>query len=119
VASPLARTYPLAAGPRVHLRLARRGDRDRVRALLAGRGVGASQLEVLRLLTYDPAERAVLCAFAPLDGAETLVGIGAIDLRDGAEPDTLVVDERLTQGLGELLGALLRGRAAERAHRVA
>ncbi len=40
VRSPLTRTYPLPAGPRVRLRLARRGDRAAVRSLLAGRGVG-------------------------------------------------------------------------------
>lgn len=105
--SPLTRTYPLPAGPRVRLRLARRGDRAAVRSLLAERGVAASDLDVSRLLTYDPLRRVVLCAFAPVDGAETLVGIGAIDLADGAEPDTVVVDERLTDGLGELLGDVL------------
>ena len=119
VASPLARTYALPAGPRVRLRLARRGDRASVGRLLADRGVGASELEVLRLLSYDPSERVVICAFAPLEGAETLVGIGAIDLVGGAEPDTVVVDERLTEGLGELLGDLLADRAAAHAHRVA
>ncbi len=105
--SPLTRTYPLPAGPRVRLRLARPGDGPAVLALLADRGVAADALEVSRLLRFDPLERVVLCAFAPVDGAETLVGIGAIDLADGAEPDTLVVDERLTDGLGELLGAVL------------
>ncbi len=105
--SPLTRTYPLPAGPRVRLRLARPADGAAVLALLAGRGVVADDLEVSRLLRFDPLRRVVLCAFAPVDGAETLVGIGAIDLADGAEPDTLVVDERLTDGLGELLGAVL------------
>lgn len=117
--SPFTRTYALPAGPRVRLRLARRGDRAAVRELLAGRGVEASDLDVSRLLTYDPVRRTVLCAFAPVDGAETLVGIAAIELRDGAEPDTVVVDERLTEGLGELLGAVLAEWLAARGLRVA
>lgn len=112
--SPLTRTYALPAGPRVRLRLARRGDRTAVAALLGGRGVAANELDVLRLLTFDPVERVVICAFAPVDGCETLVGIGAIDLRDGAEPDTVVVDERLTGGLGELLGTVLSDWVATR-----
>jgi hypothetical protein len=90
-----------------------------VGTLLAGRGVAAGDLDVLRLLTYDPLRRVVLCAFAPVDGAETLVGIAAIDLEDGAEPDTLVVDERLTEGLGELLGDVLAEWLEARGLRVA
>ena len=119
IASPLARTYALDAGPRVRLRLARRRDEAAVRRLLASRGVDAVDLDVRRLLTYDPMRRLVVCATAPVDGAETVVGIGAIDLGEGAEPDTLVVDEALTQGLGELLGGILRSRAALRGRRVA
>jgi hypothetical protein len=117
--SPLRRTFPLPAGPRVRLRLARRADAAGVRALLSGRGVAAGEHEVLRLLAHDPAERIVLCAFAPLEGADTLVGLGAIDLSPGAEPDTLVVDERLTAGLGEVLGGVLSERARTRSRRAA
>ena len=117
--SPLRRTFPLADGPRVRLRLARRGDAAAVEALLAARGLAASEHEILRLLAYDPAERIVLCAFAPLGGADTLVGIGAIDLAAGAEPDTLVVDERLADGVGELLGGVLIARARVRSRRAA
>jgi hypothetical protein len=117
--SPLRRTFPLAGGPRVRLRLARRSDSERVRALLEARGVAASELEILGLLTYDPARRFVLCAFAPLDGAETLVGIGAIDLEPGADPDTLVVDEELTEGLAAVLGGMLLERARSHGRRAA
>ena len=114
------RTHALDSGPRVRLRLARSTDRDAVAALLASRGVTTSEIAVRRLLAYNPIDRRVLCAFAPLDGTETLVGIGAIDLHPGAEIDTLVVDERLTGGLGELLDRILRGRAqAHQQRRVA
>ena len=114
-ASPFTRTYALPGGPRVRLRLARRADRLPVHILLIGRGVDASDLDVERLLSYDPARRLVLCAFAPYGGEERLVGIGAIDLAHDAEVDTLVVDERLTDGLGPLLAEVLEARA--RAHR--
>jgi N-acetylglutamate synthase-like GNAT family acetyltransferase len=119
VSSPFARTHALPGGPPVRLRLARRGDAPAVRELLAGRGIDASEVEVARLLAFDPAERAVICACAPVDGRETLVGIAAIDLRPGAEVDTLVVDEARTDGLGELLVETLCRRAEGRAARVA
>jgi hypothetical protein len=113
------RTFGLDSGPRVRLRLARAGDREAFTRLLNDRGVEPDDLDVRRLLAYDPVRRRVLAAFAPIDGVETLVGIGAIDLADDADVDTLVVDERLTAGLGELLVRILRGRAAARGHRVA
>lgn len=118
--SPFARTYPLADGPRVRLRLASRGDAAAVAGLLARRELHASELEISRLLTFDPSHRTVLCAFAPIDGLETLVGIGAVDLDEDAGPDTLVVDERLAgDGLGRLLGDVLADRARARSRRVA
>jgi hypothetical protein len=113
------RTFGLDSGPRVRLRLARATDRVAVGALLAERGVVASELSVRRLLAYDPLTRRVLAAFAPIDGTETLVGIGAIDLRPDADVDTLVIDERLTAGLGELLVRILRDRAQARPRRAA
>jgi hypothetical protein len=119
VVSPFARTHPLPGGPPVRLRLARRGDAPAVRDLLAARGIAASEVEVARLLAFDPAARAVICACAPVDGRETVVGIGAIDLKAGAEVDTLVIDEARTDGLGELLGEVLQRRAEGHASRVA
>jgi hypothetical protein len=117
--SILGRTYALPSGPRVRLRLARPADARAVAALLAGRGVEAGDIEIRRLLAFDPSRRAVICAFAPLDGAETLVGVGGIDLHEDAAPDTVIVDERLTDGLGVLLGEVLARRARAHARRVA
>src|SRR4051812_7937679 len=111
------RTFGLEAGPRVRLRLARPTDRAAVEALLTSRGVAASEIAVRRLLSYDPVTRRVLAAYAPIDGTETLVGIAAIDLRPAAEIDTLVVDDRTTEGLAELLVRVLRGRAHSHAQR--
>lgn len=115
----LSRTYELPSGPRVRLRLARRSDLPAIRSLLEQRGVTASDLALGRLVRYDPQRRMALSATAPLDGTELLVGVGAIDLTADAEPDTIVVDERLTEGLGELLGAALVHRARAHARRVA
>ncbi len=93
-------------------------DREHVLALLRERDINATELDVRRLLAYNPARRRVSCAFAPVDGRETLVGVAAIDLTPAAEVDTLVVDERLTDGLGELMVSVLTEGTA-RSRRVA
>jgi hypothetical protein len=113
--SPLRRTFPVPGGPLVRLRLAGPSDRARVRALLERRGVDAGELELQRLLAFDPARRHVLAAFAPLGGQDTLVGIGAIENGEDA-PDILVVDERMS-ALADVLGRVLAERA--RLHRAA
>ena len=111
--SPLRRTFPVPGGPPVRLRMAGPSDRDLVRALLERRGLAAGELEVQRLLAFDPARRHVLCALAPLDGTEVLAGIGAIDFGEDA-PDVLVVDDRFGPALGELLGRVLLERSRSR-----
>jgi N-acetylglutamate synthase-like GNAT family acetyltransferase len=93
--------------------MARSGDEQAIRELLARQGLHPGELELGRLVRFDPRRRVAICATALIGSNETVVGFGAIDL-DGdppAEPDTLVVDERLTDGLGELLLAALTGRA--------
>lgn len=111
--SPLRRTFPVPGGPPVRLRLAGPSDRAHVRTLLERRGVPATELELRRLLAFDPARRHVLCALAPIDGHDTLVGLGAIDAGEDV-PDVLVVDERLASGLAEVLGRVLVERARPR-----
>jgi hypothetical protein len=116
----LSRSFALPAGPRVRLRLARLSDAAGVRALLEQRGVEATDVEVSRLVRHDARERVSICAVAWVGGAESIVGVGASDLAPGSEPDTLVVDERLTDGLGPLLAmALADRRRAHRARRAA
>src|SRR4051794_28928483 len=110
--SPLRRTFPVPGAPPVRLRLAGPFDREDVQALLARRGVEAGELEVQRLLAFDPGRRSVLAAFAPLEGRETLVGIGSIENGEDV-PDVLVVDERLT-ALADVLGPVLTERARVR-----
>jgi hypothetical protein len=112
--SPLRRTFPVPGGPHVRLRMAGPSDRPLVKALLERRGVEATDFELRRLLAFDPARRHVLCALAPVDGHETLMGFGAIDAGADA-PDVLVVDDRVGGGLGELLGRVLVERARPRA----
>jgi N-acetylglutamate synthase-like GNAT family acetyltransferase len=113
------RTFPIAAGPRVRLRLARPSDYERIARLLRERNAEAYEFGLRRLLRFDPSRRSVIAAFAPIDGVETLVGVGAIDHAPDAEVDTLVLDERLTDGLGELLVRTLEARAGSFARRVA
>jgi N-acetylglutamate synthase-like GNAT family acetyltransferase len=109
----LARSYPLPGGPRVRLRLAHHADAPAMQGLLADHGQSASEVEIAHLVRADPRRRVVLCATAPLNGTETLVGFGALDLE--GDVDTLVIDERLA---GEGLGALLLEALASRARAV-
>jgi hypothetical protein len=106
----LARTYLLPRGPRVRLRLARAGDEPAIRALAGEHGVEADSLELERLLRFDRS-RIVICATALVGAGEALVGFGAIELEPWAEPHPVLVDERSTDGLRDLLGAALTGRA--------
>jgi hypothetical protein len=110
--SPLRRTFPVPGGPPVRLRLAGPADRAGVRKLLERRGIEADELELRRLLAFDPARRHVLAALAPLDGHETLVGLGAITNGEDA-PDVLVVDERVN-ALSDVLGRVLIERTRHR-----
>jgi hypothetical protein len=103
----LSRTYVLPRGPRVRLRLARPSDGPAIRALAAEHGMEGDSLQVVR---FDP-RRLVICAMALVGAEEVFAGVGAIDLEPGAEPELVLVDEELTDGLVELLTAALAGRA--------
>jgi hypothetical protein len=115
----LARSYPLPRGPRVCLRLARVRDLAGIEDLLHRQGMTVSGLELARLLRSHPRQRMVLCATALLGSAETIVGVGSIELahsgladRSTAQaPTWVVVDEAATDGLEGLLHEALVGRA--------
>jgi hypothetical protein len=110
----LARSYVLPRGPRVCLRLARSRDLAGLRQLFERQEAEADELELIRLTRADPRRRLVICATALVGGSETVVGVGAIQLgggETGDQPELVLVDEPLTEGLGELLSDALVGRA--------
>ena len=102
------------------LRLARPRDLQGVCDLYRRLGREREELGAARLVNFDLVGQLVLCATALIDSAELVLGIGAIDLDRPEEPVLVVVDEELTEGLGELLSgalvahgvALVAGRAA-------
>jgi hypothetical protein len=106
----MARYYTLPQGLRVCLRLPRASDRTGVAALCERHGLSADELELSRLLRFAPRQRLVICATALLGSAETVLGVGAIELTEDADPWLLVVDER-AEGVGRLLAEALLGRA--------
>ena len=108
----LARSYTLARGPRVRLRLARQRDLAPVEALLRREGPGPGGLDLVRLLRADPRHQLTITATALIGSVETVLGFGAIDLNaPGVAPKMLVVDHELTDGLDDLLCEALIGRA--------
>ena len=113
----LGDTFPLENGMRVRLRMARSSDTTPIRGLLARAAPGAGELELARLVQFDPRRRCVICATSLIDGTETLVGVGSIDLEgDGrAKPDTLIVAEVRPKDVAELLAGALIERAAHAA----
>jgi hypothetical protein len=107
----LARSYPLPGGGRVRLRLLRRSDAAALRGLLAAAGAAPDELELQRLLRFDPRRRLGIAAVAPRARGEALLGAGAIDLIPGAHPDPIVVDPSCGEALDDLLANALRARA--------
>jgi hypothetical protein len=105
----MARTFSLPRGPKVRLRLARPRDEAGLRALIERSGGDPSEFDVASLTWFDPRARVVICA---TDSREALLGIAAVALGDGPrDPDVLLVDETLTDGLEELLRGVLAAEA--------
>ena len=94
--SLLATTHS-AGGLKVKLRLARPSDGLRVRALLERERPSLAE-SAARFTFYDPRERLVLAATAPVDGIEKIVG-----LADVAGGQALVLAE--DPEIADLLGA--------------
>jgi hypothetical protein len=108
----LARSYVLPRGPRVCLRLARIRDQTSIGELLERQGFAPDELDLARLVRFDPRRRLVICATALIETAESVVGVGVIDLeQDDRAPALLVVDDLATDGLAQLLSDALVGRA--------
>jgi hypothetical protein len=103
-------TTHLPDGLRIRVRLPHAGDRPGLHDLHLRVGVEADDLELSRALRFDPRARAVACATAWLDGAEVLVGYGAID-RGAERPDLLISDEAAAPGVRDVLARALQMRA--------
>jgi hypothetical protein len=97
----------------VCLRLARPRDAGGIADLFWAHGRQPEDLELARLVRFDPRGRIVIVATALVDRMETVVGVGAIELESGSDqlPTFVLVDEHRTEGLEELLSAALVGRA--------
>ena len=108
----LGSSFTLDSGVRVRLRLARSSDSALIRDLVARVGTRPEELELARLVHFDPRRRVVICATALIESTETLVGVGAIELDGTGEPEVVIVDGEHAEALTELLAAALHGRAA-------
>src|SRR5436309_2566181 len=109
----LGHLYTLERGSAVRLRLARTSDAHGIAELLRGEGFGAGDLDVGRLVHFDPRRRYVLCATGLIGATETLLGIGSIAL-DGApapKPDLVVLRPGAPTEVAQLLTSALIGRA--------
>ena len=110
----LATTHD-ADGLRVRLRLTRPSDALRVSAFLDRHQPDLAG-QARRFTFYDPRERIVLAATAPIDGSERIVGLA--DLRP-LEDETLVVveDGEPAEAVRELLAeaSLVLGERVRRA----
>jgi hypothetical protein len=87
----LATTHD-AAGLRVRLRLARPSDALRLQAFLESHAPWLAS-QVTRFTFYDPRERLVVVATAPLEGSEEIVGLADLGIPQRRKA-TVVVDDR-------------------------
>jgi hypothetical protein len=110
----LGHVYTLGDGLPVRLRLARSSDAAAIKALLARQGQ-TGDLDVARLVHFDPRRRYVLFFIGLVDATETLLGVGAISLDGATEPELLVTEAQRAQELSELLRRALLACALARA----
>lgn len=104
----LGHVYTLNDGTPVRLRLARISDARAVRELLDAAGRRGADLEAVRLVQFDPRRRYVVCASALIDSTDAVIGVGAITLREDAEPELLLVADPQDGQLRDLLESALR-----------
>lgn len=108
----LGHAYELDDGVWVRLRLARTSDLHAIRELLERDDPSYRELSAARLAHFDPRREWVLCATGLIDGHETLLGVGAIELGDAAaEPHLLLVADRAGEDVRRLLARALTGAA--------
>lgn len=108
----LGHVYTLHGGLPVRLRLARSSDARAIRQLLEAQGLDSADLDLARLVYFDPRRRYVVCATGLLDSTEQLLGVGAIMLDGATTPELLLVHEEHAEEVAPLLRRSLV-RAAE------
>ena len=106
----LNRTHRLADGSRVRLRLPHHHDRAGVAALFGRLGLDLGELDAGRLLRGDPRRDAVLCATVWTSKGDVLAGYAAT----GPHGNTVLADEHLAPGIGDLLAQALEQRSSRR-----
>ncbi len=117
----LSRSHGLVSGRRVRLRNARPSDGSAIAELLEAGAVSRSEppeLDIYRLIRFDPRRRLAICATALIGNTEKVVAVGSIAI--GAEQPELVVAGPDDSGeLQELVRAALLSRADEIGSRTA
>jgi hypothetical protein len=88
--------HTLPEGTRLRLRLPQVRDRAGLVGLLTRLGVQADDLDVARILRFDPRGRTVVCATVWTGTTETVAGIVA-GQRGADGPDLLLADEQQTR----------------------
>jgi hypothetical protein len=102
----------LADGTRIAMRRVRLRDLDALRSIAARAGILCEEFELARLVRSDPGIRLVLCATSVRDGAETVLGVGVIELSGSATmPSLILVDPACGRPLAVLLAEALIDRA--------
>ena len=97
----LATTHD-AAGLRVRLRLSRPSDALQVRTFLERHSPGLVD-QVRRFTFFDPRERLVLAATAPIEGSERIVGLADVTPLGAERPRVLVDDRTPSSAVHDLL----------------
>jgi hypothetical protein len=106
--------HVLSDGTAVSLRPARARDLEALGSLAERNGVMCEELELARLVRSDSSQRLVLCASTVVDAAETVVGVGFIELeRSSTMPSMVLVDPSVGAGLSRLVADALIDRARE------
>ncbi len=100
----------------MRLRLAQIRDLRSIQALARKRGLAPEELDIARMVLSDPRSRIAICASGLVGSIETIVGFGAIEV-GASEPDLLIADDELTDGLEELMSRALVSRSASIAGR--
>jgi hypothetical protein len=103
----LTSAHRVRNGLRVRLRYPHTRDGAALAALCARLGAACDELELRRLLSFDPRRRRVIFAVGWLDGVERLVGAATTPHDGDPTPDVLLADEALAPGVGDLLRSAL------------